>query len=400
LQIPGITKSLRENDIKSNFNDTSLNGVDHWINVGKYHVLIQDKWKETTSQPEVAQFLQCAKRISDKIPRSEDILKIWASKTEPTSNSRKILEEENVTIIVSDYSLEDLANKVIHRVYKYFGKDIHYLFENEIDQEAREVLKIRNELQQKKELEEKKRIEDEEREAREILKIRNELQKKKEIEEKKRIEDNEKLELLLKNSYNCEILSMYTQVRLYSNWNSNNFNIIGTPDKLLKIYEDINKFSETITPQIKETIKEYMESVWGEITDKVCENYEINFARYNQNFWSSGLSFIIQKLSKGDNTELWFENTQPCFTNSTTPSKTWKSAVVTNISRPLLAEANQEWTKYCSRFNERAKRSGYLSAAELSKKNLELEEQVSKLKERNSILEEKYTKIKQLMSNL
>jgi len=395
LNIPNLKDSLRENEIRRHFDDSSLNGVDHWINVGKYHVLIQDKWKETTSQPEVAQFLQCAKRISDKIPRSEDILKIWASKTEPTSNSRKILEEENVTIIVSDYSLEDLANKVIHRVYKYFGKDIHYSFENEIDQEAREVLKIRNELQQKKELEEKKRIEDEEREAREILKIRNELQKKKEIEEEKRIKDEYALELILNDSYNREILSMYTQVRLFSN----NWKIAGTADKLLKIYEDINNFSEITTPLIKEKIKEYMEDIWGEITDKVCENYEINFARYNQNFWSSGLSFIIQKLSKGDNTELWFPNTEPCFTNSTTPGKNWKSAVVTNITRPLLAEANQEWTKYCSRFNERAKRSGYLSAAELSKKNLELEEQITKLKERNSILEEKCTKIKQLINN-
>jgi hypothetical protein len=140
-----------------------------------------------------------------------------------------------------------------------------------------------------------------------------------------------------------------------------------------------------------------MESVWGEITDKVCENFETNFGRYNQNFYSNGISFIMHTLSKGDNRELWFANVLQC--NPPPPSTNWKSTVVTNISRPLLADANQEWTKYCSRFNERSKRSGYLSAAELSKKNLELEEQVIKLKERNSILEEKYTKIKQLMSN-
>jgi hypothetical protein len=107
----------------------------------------------------------------------------------------------------------------------------------------------------------------------------------------------------------------------------------------------------------------------------------------------------MNTLSKGDNRELWFPNTEPCFQSPPTPGTNWKCAVATNISRPLLADASQEWTKYCSRFNERAKRSGYLSAAELSKKNLELEEQVIKLKERNSILEEKYTKIKQLMSN-
>jgi hypothetical protein len=364
--IPGLKHSLREIEIRRHFNDPSINGVDHWIWVGKYHVLIQDKWKETTSQPEVAQFLQCAKRISDKIPRSEDILKIWASKTDPTANSRKILEEENVTIIVSDFSLEDLANKVIYKVYKYFGIDISQPFDIEIEKEARE-----------------------------LLQIKNELQKKKELEEEKRIKDEEALEIILNDSYSREIISMYTQVRLFSN----NWKIAGTADKLLKIYEDINNFSDTITPQIKEKIKEYMEDIWGEITDKVCENFEINFTRYNQNFWSNGLSFIIQKLYKGDNTELWFPNMEPCFTNPPPPGKNWKSAVVTNILRPLLAEANQEWTKYCSRFNERAKRSSYLSAAELSKKNLELEEQITKLKERNSILEEKCTKIKQLINN-
>ena len=364
--IPGLKHSLREIEIRRHFDNHSLNGVDHWIWVGKYHVLIQDKWKETTGQQEASQFLQCAKRISDKIPRSENILLIWASKTEPTANSRKMLEEENVTIIVSDFSLEDLANKVMYKVYKYFGIDISQPFDSEIEKEARE-----------------------------LLQIKNELQKKKELEEEKRIKDEEVLEVILNNSYNREIMSMYTQVRLYSN----NWKIAGTADKLLKIYEDINNFSETITPLIKEKIKEYMEDIWGETTDKVCENFEINFTKYNQNFWSNGLSFIIQKLSKGDKSELWFPNTEPCFQSPPPPGKNWKSAVVTNISRPLLAEANQEWTKYCFRFNERAKRSGNLSAAELSKKNLELEKQVSKITERNSILEEKYTVIKRLMSN-
>ena len=58
LQIPGITKSLRENDIKSHFNETSLNGVDHWIQYNNKHVFIQDKWKENIGQQEISQFLQ------------------------------------------------------------------------------------------------------------------------------------------------------------------------------------------------------------------------------------------------------------------------------------------------------------------------------------------------------
>ena len=42
LNIPGLKHSLRENDIRSHFQNSSLHGVDHWIYVGKYNVLIQD----------------------------------------------------------------------------------------------------------------------------------------------------------------------------------------------------------------------------------------------------------------------------------------------------------------------------------------------------------------------
>jgi hypothetical protein len=43
LSLPGLTHSLREYDIKKYFNDTSLNGIDHWIQVGNTHIFIQDK---------------------------------------------------------------------------------------------------------------------------------------------------------------------------------------------------------------------------------------------------------------------------------------------------------------------------------------------------------------------
>lgn len=105
--------ALREKEIQATCQDTSLNGVDHWITYGTHHVLIQDKWKETTSQPEVAQFLTCVKRIRDKhIPLTDTVHLIWASKTEPTSNGRKLLEEQNVQIIVWSGSISGLARRV------------------------------------------------------------------------------------------------------------------------------------------------------------------------------------------------------------------------------------------------------------------------------------------------
>jgi len=56
LNLPGLTHSFRENDIKKYFNDSSLNGIDHWIQVGRTHIFIQDKWKQSLNQREVSHF--------------------------------------------------------------------------------------------------------------------------------------------------------------------------------------------------------------------------------------------------------------------------------------------------------------------------------------------------------
>jgi hypothetical protein len=44
LKLPGLTHSFRENELKKYFNDNSLNGIDHWIQIGETHIFIQDKW--------------------------------------------------------------------------------------------------------------------------------------------------------------------------------------------------------------------------------------------------------------------------------------------------------------------------------------------------------------------
>uniref|UniRef100_A0A6C0AQ29 Uncharacterized protein n=1 Tax=viral metagenome TaxID=1070528 RepID=A0A6C0AQ29_9ZZZZ len=115
-KIPGISRVLRELEIRSFFGDSSLNGVDHMITLGQVHILIQDKWKETTTQQEVSQFITCAERIQSRLEKTDRIYLIWASKKEPTSNSAKMLNERNVTQVCCGVSLEALSRCVILQV--------------------------------------------------------------------------------------------------------------------------------------------------------------------------------------------------------------------------------------------------------------------------------------------
>jgi len=123
LLIPGLTHSMRENDIRVHFGDQSLNGVDHWIQLGNNHVLIQDKWKETMTQQEVSQFLQCADRIQTRLPSDDIVYLIWASKKEPTANSLKSLQEKKAIVISCSLSIEALARNVVLQANQCFDTD-------------------------------------------------------------------------------------------------------------------------------------------------------------------------------------------------------------------------------------------------------------------------------------
>jgi hypothetical protein len=123
LLIPGLIHSMRENDIRVHFGDQSLNGVDHWIQLGNNHVLIQDKWKETMTQQEVSQFLQCADRIQTRLPSDDIVYLIWASKKEPTANSLKSLQEKKAIVISCSLSIEALARNVVLQVNQCFDTD-------------------------------------------------------------------------------------------------------------------------------------------------------------------------------------------------------------------------------------------------------------------------------------
>ena len=116
LKIPGITRALKELEIRALFADPSLNGVDHMLSFGSTHVLIQDKWKETISQQEVSQFITCAERIQTRLTGVSQIYLLWVSKREPTPNSAKMLRERNVSIVCCGVSLEALARCAILQI--------------------------------------------------------------------------------------------------------------------------------------------------------------------------------------------------------------------------------------------------------------------------------------------
>lgn len=118
FDLPGLTHSFRENDIKKYFTDTSLNGIDHWIRAGTDHIFIQDKWKKSLNQKEVSQFLNCVSRIQSLLEEEGEVKihLLWVSKCAPTSNSLKMLIERKVHIIIQDSSTEDLAKLCIKKI--------------------------------------------------------------------------------------------------------------------------------------------------------------------------------------------------------------------------------------------------------------------------------------------
>lgn len=118
LRIPGVTHCKREAEIRAHLNDASLNGIDHWIQVGSVHIFIQDKWKETIGQQEVAQFLGCVDRLKGNkhIADTDTTHLIWASKTRPSKNCEKLLKEKECHTIISHKSIGFLAKSVISTV--------------------------------------------------------------------------------------------------------------------------------------------------------------------------------------------------------------------------------------------------------------------------------------------
>jgi hypothetical protein len=94
-----------EQGIRDFFKEQSLNGVDHMIQVqkpnGDQHVfLIQEKWKLITNQREVSQFLDCCARIISRMPDYKGYIhRLWVSRTVPSANGDKSLQEGQCIVV-------------------------------------------------------------------------------------------------------------------------------------------------------------------------------------------------------------------------------------------------------------------------------------------------------------
>jgi len=385
LQIPDLTKSLREYDIRTHFRDTSLNGVDHMISVGTTHCLIQDKWKEAIDQQEVSQFILCAQRIKNRIPNDKVFL-IWASKKAPTANSKAILEEANVQIVTCGIDLQSLALCVILQVCNFFGKDSTRALQSikrqvNVEEPVKELAKevIDPELEQ---------------EARELLKIR------KEIAEKKRIEEEEKSKELnhIKSLLETEVLLCHKtralpntlsiieklQTYRYGIWNPSE--VGKSPKEMLEHYNEIVQYKENCVPELKSRINRFIYCKINNLNDTAIKNA----ANGNQfEYPHDALTSIKEIMSESNATKI---------RDGFTDINYWKYELLGRLIRPIF---NEEWNKlhwFCEVLYEKNKNKPSLDEA-ISKTRL-MEQELTKLKERNDLLEEKLQIVRQAVYHL
>jgi hypothetical protein len=104
-----------EQGIRDFFKEQSLNGVDHMVQVqdpsGEQHVFfMQEKWKLVTGQREVSQFLDCCARILARMPDYKgQIHRMWVSRTVPSLNGEKSLQEGQCIVVQTCTSQTMLA---------------------------------------------------------------------------------------------------------------------------------------------------------------------------------------------------------------------------------------------------------------------------------------------------
>jgi hypothetical protein len=387
LNLPNLTHSKRENEIKTHFADNSLNGVDHWIQVGNTHIFIQDKWKESMGQQEVSQFINCVNRIKTRFvntspPNYMNIRLMWVSKYEPTSNAMKCLKEESVKMVTCDTTIEELARKAIFEICEHFkvnpsvcldvipmkgGRD-NQLLDNidqiKLEQEARELLQIKKELIEKKKKEEEQNKKDE-------AKVKELLQ-----------QDKALACYLALHGGNCHV----------HQWKPEHYSV----KNLLEGYNIIEKFRESIEPKIKEIIQEYMKELWDNANTYDMMMYTGPYGAAPSDRYTSCCGKIISILQKGDNNDLWHHNPGRGWNqNPPPPPIFWKRCVAESIYTPLLNYELKEWTKYVTKFIELSKNpNSQPSPKEARVKIKSLEDEITSLKARNDILQKKLDTIR------
>jgi hypothetical protein len=114
LASKGISsRLLNEQQIRDEFGEQSLNGVDHFFLLESEEpvlFLIQEKWKFVTNQREVSQFLDCCMRILARMPDFKGrVIRIWVTRTQPTTNGEKSLHEGGAYVVQTSTSMSFLA---------------------------------------------------------------------------------------------------------------------------------------------------------------------------------------------------------------------------------------------------------------------------------------------------
>jgi hypothetical protein len=117
-----------EQGIREFFKEQSLNGVDHMIQIqdpsGSQHLFfIQEKWKLMTNQREVSQFLDCCARILARMPDYKGAIhRLWVSRTIPSQNGEKSLQEGQCIIVQTCTSQSLLAFNTVLVISEIIGQ--------------------------------------------------------------------------------------------------------------------------------------------------------------------------------------------------------------------------------------------------------------------------------------
>jgi hypothetical protein len=117
-----------EQGIRDFFKEQSLNGVDHMLQIqdpdGEQCVFfIQEKWKLVTNQREVSQFLDCCARILARMPDYKgDIYRLWVSRTVPSLNGEKSLQEGQCIVVQTCTSQSMLAFNTVLTICDVIGE--------------------------------------------------------------------------------------------------------------------------------------------------------------------------------------------------------------------------------------------------------------------------------------
>lgn len=124
------SRLLNEQQIRDEFAEQSLNGVDHFFALEHGPLagpsgtlfLIQEKWKIITNQREVSQFLDCCARILARMPDYRGrVVRLWVTRTPPTLNGEKSLIEGGARVIQSSTSMCFLAQEVGQYICELLG---------------------------------------------------------------------------------------------------------------------------------------------------------------------------------------------------------------------------------------------------------------------------------------